>query len=79
MSSKLGAALQVVLLIDVFVELELGAQAVHGSRLTAELNVHEMAGLNVAWVEGELAFAHVVDLLELQARLFHVLADGADE
>ena len=75
----LRAALQVILLIHVFVQLQLGAEAVHSGRSAGELDVDEVAAFNVAWVEGELAFAHVVDLLKLQTGLFHVFADRADE
>ena len=55
----LRAALQVILLIHVFVQLQLGAEAVHGGRGTGELDVDEVAGFHMAWVEGELAFAFV--------------------
>lgn len=75
----LRAALQVILLIHVFVQLQLGAEAVQSGRCTGELDVDEVAAFDVTWVEGELAFAHVVDLLKLQTGLFHVFADGADE
>ena len=75
----LGAALQVVLLINIFVQTQLGAQGVQSGGGAVELDVHEVAGFNVTGIEGELAFAEVVDLLELESGAFHLTANGADE
>ena len=75
----LFAAAQVLLLVNVLVEAELGAHRVEGGVVGLDLEVDEVAALDVAGAVGELAFAEVVDLLELGAGELHFTAEAADE
>ena len=74
-----GLGALVVLLIDVFVDLQLGLEGVEDAALGEEVEVHEMTTGDVAGAERKLAFAEVVDLLKLAACLFDFFAHGADE
>jgi len=69
----------VILLINVFVQDELTTDGIKGGAIGFDLEVHEVTAGHVTWAEGELAFAEVVDLFELGARLFEVTADACDE